>query len=42
MVKQEGAASFYRGFVPGLARTVPMALLNFVVYENMRKTICGF
>jgi hypothetical protein len=32
MLKAEGVSGFYKGFVPGLIRTVPMCFMQFIVY----------
>jgi solute carrier family 25 phosphate transporter 23/24/25/41 len=32
MLKAEGVIGFYKGFVPGLIRTVPMCFMQFIVY----------
>jgi solute carrier family 25 (mitochondrial phosphate transporter), member 23/24/25/41 len=39
MLKNEGILNFYRGFVPGMCRVLPMSLLNYIIYENLSKTI---
>ena len=41
MVKNEGPASFYKGFFPIWARFAPQATLQLVIFDNLL-TLCGY
>ena len=39
MMKNEGVKSFYKGMSTGLVRVIPMGVLQFIVFDNLRSVI---
>lgn len=35
LLRNEGAAGFYKGIIPNIIRVTPACCITFVVYENM-------